>query len=320
MTTPLLGWIPPRDRTPEQNNAHAAAMRIVRAGHGLQAVSLAPGEKLMLTDSWKDPSVVAELGFVFTGFRQLTGSCVGVSEGNWITTLACIQSKLTVGAHKPFVCFWPFPYGRTRYNEGDRGQGEGAIDSVMGEVISREGYFDIAQPGLPQFNTSDGFALTSNQELQWSDGGSALVTKWASLAAQHVGAKATCNSTDDIWNAIGNGYPVIDGCDNYIGNGSIVGTGADAYVRGHYDGRGGHSTCILGIWQHPNDGRLFLYSNQWSGSTYPKDPAGAGRCCVWTTEAEMHKLFQTGGNGGETMALSHVDWFPAQPKILDTYI
>jgi hypothetical protein len=75
------------------------------------------------------------------------------------------------------------------------------------------------------------------------------------------------------------------------------------------------------VWNHPNDGRLFLYSNQWPTSTYPKDPAGAGRCCVWIPESEMTKLFtQYGGDNGETVALSHLNYFPAQPSVLDLLI
>jgi hypothetical protein len=318
MAIPPLGWIPPAQRTQEQNDAHALAMQTVLPRHALPPVTLAKGEKVILTDAWKDPGVIADIGSAFTGFRQLTGSCVGVSTGNWIFTLGAVQRKL--GKTKAFIPFWPFCYGRTRFTEGDRGQGEGATDSVAGQIVTGEGYFAITEPGLPTFDTRDGMALTSQQEYQYSDGASSLVTKWLPLAKQHTGAKATCNSTQEIWNAVGNGYPVIDGCDNYMGSGSIKGSGADAYSATRYDGRGGHSTCILGIWEHPNDGQLMLYSNQWDGSTYPTDPAGAGRCCAWAPMSEWEKLFRTGGDGGETMALSHVDWFPAQPEILNWFV
>lgn len=316
MATPLLGWIAPRDRNQAQQDAHALAMTKVLPRHGLSPVTLAPGQKVVLTKAWSHPDVVADIGFEFTGFRQLTGSCVGVSAGNWITTLAALQRLLTQGTTKAFVGFWPFFYGRTRTNEGDSGQGEGAVDSVMGDTVAKEGYFDLTQPGLPTFDKSDGLALTSNEELQWSDGASSIVTKWLPLAKQHTGVKAVCTSPDDVWNAVGNGYPNINGCDLYVGNGSIKGSGDTAYVCGGYDGRGGHSTCILGIWQHPTDGKLFLYSNQWDGSTYPKDPAGGGRCTVWIPESELAKGFsQYGQSGGESLALSHVDWFPAQPDV-----
>ncbi len=317
MTAPLLGWIPPDQRTNEQHEASAIAMAGTMRNCGLAPVKLDPGQKIILTDAWKHPDVVKDIGFEFTGFRQLTGSCVGVSTGNWITTLLCLQRLLATNPTKAAVAFWPYCYGRTRFNEGDRGQGEGAVDSVAGEVVSVEGYFDITQPNLPTFDRSDGLALTSSLEYKWSDGASSLVTAWLPIGKQHLGARAVCNSSDDIWNAVANGYPVIDGCNNYCGSGHVQGDTA----IGQYDGRGGHSTCFLGVWQHPTLGKLFLYSNQWDGSTYPEDGSGKGRCTVWMKQSTVDGLFRSGGNGGETMTLSHADWFPAQvDKLLDLFV
>jgi hypothetical protein len=221
----------------------------------------------------------------------------------------------------PFVAFWPFFYGRTRYNEGDRGQGEGAVDSVLGETIGSEGYFDIGQSGLPTFDLNDGYALTSNLEMQYSDGASSLNTKWLTLAKQHIGAKAPLTSFDEIAASVINGYPVVDGDSMYVGHGSIKGSGSDAYVVGKYDGNGGHSTGFIGYMNHPNDGEFALYSNNWDGSTYPTDPAGAGRCCTWIPRSEIdnHHFKSGGGGGGETISLSHVDWFEAQPKVLEVF-
>jgi hypothetical protein len=318
MSKPLLGYVEPHLRTNEQNDAHAASLAKMKA-FTLKYTTPPVGTKVLLTNAWNHPTVVQQLGFPFTGFRQLTGSCVGASGGTWVTTVALTQAVLNQTT--PFIAFWPFFYGRTRYNEGDRGQGEGAVDSVLGETVAKEGYFDIKQDGLPAFDTGDGFALTSRLEMQWSDGGSSTVTKWLPLGQQHVGAKAALNSPDDIAAAIMNGYAVVDGDAMYVGHGSIKGSGDNAYVSGRYDGNGGHSTCFLGYWNHPNDGELFLYSNNWDGSTYPKDPAGAGRCCVWITRSEVDRHFRSGGgDNGETIALSHVDWFEPQDVSILTWL
>lgn len=318
MATPLLGWIEPKDRTQDQHDAHAAAM----AGMANFACFYSdPGPvKAMLTDFWKDPDVIADVGLTFNGFHQLTGSCVGASEGNAIFTLGAVQRKVADSPTKAFLPFWPWAYGITRYTEGDRGQGEGAVDSVMGQVLHTKGCLDAATAGLPQFSqSSDGLALTSSIEIKWSDG-ARIDPNLASVAAQRlVGTVAPLNSPADIKACILNGYPVLDGCANYVGNGHITGTGSNAYVTGRYDGRGGHSTCYLGYWDHPTDGPLYLYSNQWPTNTYPVDPAGAGRCCVWLPESEVAKLFRTGGDQGETMGLSHEAGFPAQPKVLDYF-
>lgn len=316
MATPLLGWISPANRTKEQNDAHEAALK-KRVKFALAPPIAAGPVKIMLTEFWKDPKVVADMGMEFTGFHQLTGSCVGASSGDAVATLSAVQRCLPTGGTKALLPWWPFSYGRTRSNEGDSGQGEGAIDSVMGETLAKEGVFDARQSGLPTFQTDDGLYLTSDLEMTWSDG-NRIAQNWKDMAKSHpVGSVGTLNSPDDIKAAIVNGYPVLDGCDNYIGHGSIAGSGDTAYVKGHYDGQGGHSTCYLGYWDHPNDGPLFLYSNQWPTNTYPKDPAGAGRCCVWAPLAEVQKLFRTGGSGGETMALSHLNYFPSQPDVLN---
>jgi hypothetical protein len=246
------------------------------------------------------------------------GQCVGVSAGGAVCTLSCIQRMLADNPTKAFIPFWPYNYGRTRYEEGDRGQGEGAIDSVMAHNLT-EGVIDLSQPGLPTFTNNDGLWLTSQLELQWSDG-SRIDQKYIEAAKKFpLGSATPLSSVQDIQMAIVNGYPVLDGCNNYVGNGSIKGSGDNAYVTGRYDGRGGHSTTFYGYWMHPNDGPLYLYGNTWPGSTYPKDPAGGGRCTVWLPESEVQKLFSTGGSNGETVALSHLTYMPAQPALLDYY-
>ncbi len=321
MSTPgPLGWIEPKDRTQEQADAHAAAMASMPA-FALPYTLPAGPVKVMLTDFWKDPQVIADVGLAFNGFHQLTGSCVGASAGNAIFTLSAVQRLVADNPTVAVLPFWPWSYGTTRFDEGDRGQGEGAVDSIMGKVLKGKGTLAATEPGLPTFTQSpDGLVLTSKLELQWSDGGR-LDPKYAAAAGTHtVGTVAPLNSPADIKACVLNGYPVLDGCSNYVGNGHIVGSGADAYVGGKYDGRGGHSTCFLGYWDHPTDGPLYLYSNQWPSQTYPTDPAGAGRCCVWLKESEVAKLFRTGGDQGETMGLSHLAaGFVPQPAVLSYF-
>lgn len=317
MATPPLGYIEPHARTNDQIDAHAKAMS-QRVSFGLPFMDLPKGTKVILTDYWKNPLVIKDVGIEFTGFHQLTGSCVGVSSGNGQFTLSAIQRTLPTNPTKAFIPWWPFAYGRTRYNEGDRGQGEGAVVSVMGRTIKDDGTFEITQPGLPSYKTDDGFYLTQSIEMQWSDGGR-IEQKWRDIArSTNVGGVATLSNTEGIRTSIVNGYPVLNGCSMYVGHGSIHEAGADSVVLGDYDGRGGHATCFLGVWHHPTLGYLYLYSNQWPTSTYPKDPAGAGRCCVWLRERSVETMFsRLGGNDGETMAISHLNYFPAQPEILN---
>lgn len=323
-----LGFILPQDRTQDQQDAHQRAMAatprfasLASASDLLATIDVPKGTKVMLTDYWKHPDVVADIGQPFTGFGQKTGSCVGVSEGNAATTILCVQRAISDAPTKAEVVFWPHPYGRTRYNEGDRGQGEGAVDSVMGETLVKEGFYDINQPGLPKFNAGpDGYWLAGGAavEMQWSDG-ARIAQPWIDLAAKRAGmTKVVVTSAEQEIAGIINGYPVLTGCSMYVGRGAIKGSGENAYVVGRFDGNGGHSTCRLGAWLHPTDGWLIGYSNQWDTSTYPKDPAGLGRCCVWIPISEEQKqLDRLGGNNGETMLLSHAPGVPVQPKVLD---
>ena len=296
---PLLGFITKVNRNATQHAADAAArasmVRFTLAPPG----DIPKGTKIILTSLWNDPSCVSDMGKAFTGFRQLTGSCVGVSTGHAITTLSCVQRKLTAGSTKAFIHWWPYSYGTCRTNEGDHGQGEGAIDSVMAQTLVKSGVFSITEAqNLPTFNESDGLALTSQQEYQYSDGAASVNTQYASLAHTHpLGSAAVLSSVADIKAAILNGYPVLDGCDDYIGNGSLSGDVA----LGNYDGHGGHSTCYLGYYEHETLGPLYLYQNSWAASTYPNDQSGKSRCSVWVKESNVARLFQLGG-GGETVA------------------
>lgn len=318
--TEFLGYITPEQRTQEQHDAHEKAMAAMPR-FALQYSAPTGPVKVMLTDFWKNPDVIADVGMEFNGFWQLTGSCVGASSGNGTFTLSAVQRTIADNPTKAFVPFWPWNYGTTRKDEGDRGQGEGAVVSINGRTINKKGTLESTHDGLPKFQRTDnGICLTKQIEFQWSDG-ARIDPKWNDLAKnQTVGTISPLDSVDDIKACILNGYPVLNGCDNYVGRGSIKGDGKDAYVTGQYDARGGHATCVLGYWDHPTDGPLYLYSNQWPTSTYPHDPAGAGRCCVWLKEATMAKLFRTGGGNGETFGISHLNYFPAQPKVLDWFI
>src|SRR5262245_61333306 len=129
---PPLGFIEPPNRTQLQADASQRAFQGMRM-HGLAPVTLNPGEKVMLSSFLDNPDVIADMGMKFPGFRQITGSCVGVTEGEITALRSAIQRVIGDQKTKAFVPWWPYAYGRTRYNEGDRNPGEGAVSSVMGE-------------------------------------------------------------------------------------------------------------------------------------------------------------------------------------------
>jgi hypothetical protein len=315
--TPLLGFIELEKRTPRQLDAHMRALATMRplAQQALPVPELAKGERVCLYDSWSNPAVASDVGFVFPRFHQLTGSCVGAGGGQALFTLIAVQRLLAVNPTKAFIPFWPFDYGRCRYNEGDRGQGEGAMGSSFAETIVREGVISASEPGLPVFKNQDGLVLTNALEMAWSDGASSTVTKYMDAARIHlVGAAATCKTPQDIKAGILNGYPSSFACNNYIGKASIVGSGSDACLVGRWDGSGGHQQSIHAFWEHPNLGPLYFALNNWAGNTYTKDPAGGPICGCWVKEADVTAAMRL---SSEVFAYSNLNWFPAQPAVLD---
>jgi len=310
-----LGWITPSLRTKQQNELHAQSLATMAPRFTLDGKpnQLAPGEKILLTDAWKNPTVVAEVGMVFPRFHQLTGSCVGAGGGQALFTLIAIQRLLAVNPTKAFIPFWPYSYGRCRANEGDRGQGEGAMGSSFAATVVKEGVISASEPGLPQFQNNDGLVLTSSLEYQWSDGNSSLVTKWIPTGKQHpMGSAAPCNGIEDILTAISNGYPCTFACDRYIGSASIRGSGSDAAVVGKWDRSGGHQQSVHGVWYNRTLGPLYWAQNNWPGNTYPADPGGGPICGNWVTEADVTAAFRY---NAEVYAFSHLAWFPAQPDV-----
>ncbi len=313
---PNLGWITPADRTQDQTDAHEAAVKKMPR-FAMAPTPVAAGTKIMLSDFWNKPEVVADTGMSFTRspFHQVTGSCVGAGGGNALFTLITVQRMLSEGATKAFIPWWPFSYGRCRFNEGDRGKGEGAMGSSFAETIAKEGILATTEAGLPAFQNADGLTLTERQEMDWSDGGSSLVTAYLDKARPHpLGSAAEMRSTSDMKTAIVNGYPGSFACDRYIGNASVQGSGADAAVCGRWDNNGGHQQWFFGYWENPTLGPLFAIGNNWPGSTYPKDPGGLPLVTCWVKEADVQRAF---GYSAEVYAFSHLSWFEAQPSILD---
>jgi len=279
---------------------------------------LGKGEKLILSALWRDPLIVQELGFTFARFHQLTGSCVGASFGNSCFTLVCIQRKLTEGATKVFLPYWLFNYGRGRLLAGFRGRGEGSIVSAQGRQAATEGVLIDQGSAMPDFQNQDGLVVSSATEMSFSDGRTS--EQYVGVAKEHpIGTVAPANDAETIYQGIVNGYPYHYGCDLFVGHGSIKGSGKDAYVAGRFDSRGGHATSILGVWEHPNDGTLYLYQNNWPASVYPPDPNGeASPCSVWIPESEVTRMINQLGGRNEGFLYSHLNWFPAQQdKLLD---
>jgi len=305
---PLLGWIAPEERTTEQKRDHDEFVARSVA-FALARQQLAKGQKIILTDFLKKPEVIEDMGAEFTGFRQLTGSCVGVSTGNVIATLSAVQRMIADSPTKALIPWWPFAYGMSRALSGIRGRGEGSITSRMLRTLMDYGVDDQQY----DFDQRDGFAIPLQTELEWSDGNGTAVRSRIEHAKQFpVGSVAVLRTVDEIAANLQNGYPVLNGHRYYPGSTARV---VQGIPLGRYDTRGGHATSFLGIQEHESLGTLFLYVNQWPGSTYKTTP-DMPRCSIWMPESEVERMMRS-NEVGETMGVSNFNYFPAQPKLLD---
>lgn len=322
MAEPPLGFLTVEERTPLQA---ALNQRIIQSMPRFAIPGAAPppkGTKIMLSDFWGNDNVIKECGYDFSKkghnrspFHQLTGSCVGCGGGNALFTLIAVQRSLSQNPTQAILPFWLFNYGRSRALSGMRGKGEGSMGSAFAKTVTDEGVLSVKEPNLTEFQMTDGLTVTSSQEYDWSDGGSNFVKQHMEAAKKYpLGTAAPVRSVEDMRDAAVNGYPGTFACDNYIGNARVQGSGADAAVCGYWDGRGGHQQWFFGYWDNPSLGPLYAVGNNWPKQTYPADPGGLPLVCCWVTEKNVEQALRM---HAEVFVFSHLNWFPAQPEVLN---
>jgi hypothetical protein len=312
----LLGWVAPEERTPEQQDRHLDIMRKmpVFSAPPTGAAGKPPvGTKLLLTDLWKHPKVVAYFGRVFRGMFQFTGSCVGVGGGNVIFSLNMVE---VIKSNEPekiiFPWFW-YNYGMSRRRAGMRGRGEGSFGSTFADSWANDGTpsRESLELALPS-SYDKGWRWDANFEYSWSNG-DAMPAAVVNEASNHKGTSTPVSSSDQVRDFILNGYGSTRASMRFV-NPRTASVRGDALV-GSYNGRGGHQTCWLGYWNHPNLGELFWEQNTWGTDIYGTDPAGGADGGCWVTAATVQNLCQD--PNGEVFAFSQYNGYPAQPEVYD---
>jgi hypothetical protein len=315
---PPLGFIPPSQRSVSQHAAHASAMAGTKQ-FALPVPKFAKGESIRLFDFWKHPDVVADVGFVFDRIHQQTGSCVWAGGTNGVFSSIAAQRMASDSPIKAFLPFTLGNYAMSRHAYGDDGQGEGSMGSTFAKSLTEDGLRDWPNDGsdhLPKYTHQDGISVTSHDEMVWSSVRNPLLQGVLTASKPHTfGSAAECKSSQDVKAMIGNGYGVTFACNNYIGNAHVQGSGSDACVVGYWDSYGPHQQSVHAFWEHPTLGPLYWAQNNWPGNTYPSDPAGGPVCGCWVKEANLDSAMRN--LEAEVFGLSHLNWFPAQPKVLD---
>lgn len=316
----LLGYIPPPQRTQIQHDADAAA-KAMMPRFALPPVQLAKGESIRLFDFWSKPEVVTDMGFVFTRIHQFTGSCVWAGGTNAVVSTITAQRMASENPTKAFMPFTLHNYAMSRHYMGDDREGQGSFGSTFAKSLRLDGVRDWPQvptDNLPDYTMEDGICLNSATEMKWSSYRNPELQSVLAVSKAHLfGATTEAKAVSDIRSLIVNGYGISFACNNYIGNASIQGSGSDACLIGEWDTYGPHQQSIHAYWEHPNFGPLYWAQNSWPGSTYPRDPAGGPVCGCWVKESKVTAAMRL---DAEVFGFSHLDWFPAQPEVLNYFV
>jgi hypothetical protein len=317
----LLGFIPHRDRTIEQEEAHERAEKVVLR-FALPPVQLAKGEKVRLFDFWKHPDVVADVGLPFDRVHQQTGSCCWAGGTNALFSTIAAQRVADDNPTKAFLPFTMHNYLMSRYNLGLRTPGEGSAGSTFAQSLTLDGCRDWPNgipDGLPDWTDTDGIEVKAADEYLWSSPVNNPYYKkvMADAKGNLLGSAGLCKDVGQLRSYVGNGYGVSFACDNFIGHAQVEGEGDEACVIGYWDQPGGHQQSVHAYWEHPRFGPLYWAQNNWPRSVYPRDPAGGPVCGCWVREAKVQSAIQN--LHSEVYGLSHQKWIPARPKMLDWY-
>lgn len=313
---PPLGFIRVQDRTQAQHDAHdEAKTHMVR--YSLPAPKLAKGESIRLFDSWKHPDVVADVGLTFSRIHQLTGSCIWAGGSNAVFSSIAMQRLASDAPTKAFLPFCLGNYAMSRHYMGDDRQGEGSMGSTFAQSLTKDGIRDWnVGDDLPAFTNDDGISVQSaHVEMVWSSVHNPDLNAVLAVSKAHLfGSAGECTTVENISAMVGNGFGVTFASDRFVGHASVVGDGENACVVGKWDSVGGHQQSVHAYWEHPDLGPAYWVQNNWPGNTYPKDPAGGPVCGCWVLEKHVEEALTY---NAEVYGLSHLSWFPAQPKVLE---
>lgn len=308
----LCGWIPPDQRTRTQSNAHQAALLSMPK---FNIIGRTDGsvDKVFLFDLWKHDLVKNALGYSYDGMHQLTGSCVGVGGGNVIFSVIAVDSILRGDRESIVIPFWLIPYGRSRYYCGMTSPGEGSMGSAFAKAAKEDGVLDAKQSGLPTFNNSDGLIWGEKTEYSWSDGDAQQTMKLLPESRKHlIKTTAQCNNSDQVREALINGYPCT--CASSWG-GLMQCSVTEGVLLNRRTGTWNHQQSIQGWWNHPKLGEIFYIMNQWGKGAHGKCPSGAPEGGYWIKKGEVDWMCN---DGQEVFAFSQFEGFPSQtlPKEL----
>lgn len=303
-----FGWVPPDDRTEMQKALHEAI------------VSQLP--PFQISGQWKEQRRTAlwKAGPKLFGRHlkynwQLTGSCVGAGGDNCRKIIMAVEIAIGGEAEEYKEIWWPYTYGKSRERAGMRNPGEGSLGSTWADAATQDGCFAIEEDAsLPAFREVRGWLqLTEQIERQWSDG-DAIPQKYNEMAKKHLfKTKAVCKSHADVLAAITNGHACTQA--SSFGFRPMVpqprGTPAVRMVE--WNGQWNHQTYLDEVWDHPTEGLIFRWGNNWGPDAHGPALSDEPDSSVYISAKTLDQICR----GNEVFAFSLFDGFPAREINLD---
>lgn len=315
-----LGWVHPNDRTPEQQDAHLAALaKMPKFAMPSFGGTPPKGTKILLTNFWGHERVVAAYGRKYTGCRQVTGFCVGAGGQNVLATTSIVDVLQRKDPVKLALPLGLFNYGMSRKRAGFRGEGEGSFGSTFADSCKEDGSPDLLTAteqnlSLPVPDYSKGFCWGRNTELHWSDASNIPSNVTAAARKRLIKTVSPVGNAIGVRDAILQGYGLTRASMKFVNPGTAH--VKDGALVGTYTGRGGHQESWLGYWHHETLGELVYEMNQWGlEEVYGVDPGGGAPGGTWISLDSVEDMCND--SDAEVYAFSQYDGFPAQPEIYD---
>lgn len=248
---------------------------------------------------------------------QQTGSCVGAGGDNGRRTGAAVEIAVGNEPESLLDIWWPLTYGKSRQRGGLRGRGEGSFGPSWAEAATLDGCFQAGHPDfpeLPKFEIRSGWLyLPASVEMQWSDG-AAIAPKYLAAAKPFVfKTAAKLRSADEVIAALANGYAVTQA--SMFGFSPMVPAprGTPAVRIASWNARWAHQTWVDEYWDHPTEGELFRWGNNWGPTAHGSPTAGEPAGGVYIRKATMDEICRT----GDVYAFSSFNGFPGRARELN---
>jgi hypothetical protein len=248
---------------------------------------------------WDD--VIAVNGEHLPNIAQLIGDCVSFGTAHAIEYLQCVQSNRgpPAGGYHPVSTM--FLYGASRVTigseHGSHFSGDGSVGAYAAEAANKLGVLPSDNPKCPTYNAANARDWGRRGPPQWA------LDAASSFKVQTV---AQMKTTDDVRDAICNGYPVTI-CSQF-GTNTI--RPQDGRMVAKHDASWGHCMCIVG---YDGSGRqpYWYVLNSWGPDAHPAPLQGEPPGGFWIDQKTLAYIVDP-RKSGDCWAFSSFVGFPAQ--------